>query len=297
MAAKSNMADINREYYSSKGKDIYGDFSTFAQGHALATCNAIEFVQKFSGSTGAIIVCEYGIGRGDFAKTFLAEVQKRAPQLYSRVRYHLFDISEKMIADAKKNLAQHAARCEFHAFDAAQELPSLPFDYCRINELLSDLPAKIYARKGRSAPTSNLFVQKFLSRMDEGRKIPFSFVAQEFLTALCSCGKDGFMIDVFDYGFYSAEDIFLHPVEEWNGLVARTYGEQITVDLNFLQLSSALVAQGFTATVELQIAYCERVLGVPLSFSDEGGKLDYLPKKEDDGIDEDDGFYRLRVGT
>jgi SAM-dependent MidA family methyltransferase len=294
MAAK-NMADANREYYSSKGKDIYGDFSTFAQGRALAACNAIEFVHGFSARAGSIVVCEYGIGKGDFAKTFLNEVKMRAPALYSRVRYHLFDISEKMISDARKNLSQHESACGFHLFDAASELPALPFDYCRINELLSDLPAEIYARKGNAAPTSNIFVQKFLSRMDDGRGIPFSFAAEKFLLALCDCGKQGFRVDVFDYGFYSADDIFLHPVEEWNDIVVRKYGSQITADLNFLQLSSALAAQGFAAEVEMQKEYCERVQGMPLSYSDEGGRLDYVPKKEKDGIEEDDGFYHLRV--
>ena len=300
MAAKGKIADgniaaVNEKYYSDKGKDIYGDFSTFAQGRALATCNAIEFARDFSSASGEIVVCEYGIGKGDFAKTFLDEVKKSSPSLYSRTRYHLFDISEKMIADAKENLSMHERRCEFHAFDAAQELPELPFHYCRINELLSDLPAEIYARKGNSAPTSNVFVQKFLSRIENGRQIPFSFVAEKFLIALCGCGKAGFRADIFDYGFYTADDIFSMPIDEWNRLVAREYGTQVTVDLNFLQLSSALAAQGLSAQVEPQKAYCERVLGMPLTLSDEEGKLDYVKKKEKDGVEEDDGFYHLKV--
>ena len=297
MAGKNlgDIAAVNEKYYSEKGKGIYGDFSTFAQGHALAECNAIEFMDGFSGSIGGIVVCEYGIGKGDFAKTFLGEVKKSSPSIYTRIRYHLFDISEKMIADAKTSLAAHEKICEFHLFDAAQELPTLPFHYCRINELLSDLPAEIYARKGNSAPTSNVFVQKFLSRIENGRQIPFSFVAEKFLLALCGCGKAGFRADIFDYGFYTADDIFSMDIAEWNRLVAREYGQQVTVDLNFLQLSSALAAQGFSAQVEPQKAYCERVLGMPLTFSDEGGKLDYEKKKEDDGIEEDDGFYRLSI--
>ena len=32
-----------------------------------------------------------------------------------------------------------------------------------------------------------------------------------------------------------------------------------------------------------------------VGFCDEGGKLDYAPKKENDGIEEDDGFYHLRI--
>ncbi|MCX6770587.1 MAG: SAM-dependent methyltransferase [Candidatus Micrarchaeota archaeon] len=301
--ASANMAGINRAYYSSKGKAIYSDFSTFAQGSALAACNAMEFVRDFSATSGEVIVCEYGIGKGDFAKTFFNEVKKCAPSLYARTRYHLFDISQRMIDDAKKNLLAHGKICEFHIFDASFELPSLPFDYCRINELLSDLPAEIYARKGSAIFTPDgkaamhppQFASQFLSRIEPGRQIPFSFVAQDFLSALCSCGHPGFCADIFDYGFYSADDIFSMPIEEWNRLVVRKYGEQVTADLNFLQLSSALAALGFSAQVEPQRAYCERVQGVPLSYSDEGGRLDYAPKKENDGIGEDDGFYHLRV--
>ena len=43
-----DIAAVNAKYYSSKGKAIYSDFSTFAQGKALATANAIEFVHEFS---------------------------------------------------------------------------------------------------------------------------------------------------------------------------------------------------------------------------------------------------------
>ena len=240
-------------------------------------------------------MCEYGIGNGNFAKVFLDELSSRSPLLYARTRYHLLDISEKMIADARKNLAKHAGMCEFHAFDAAQELPSLPFDYCRINELLSDLPAEIYARTGNSAPTSNVFVQKFLSRIENGRQIPFSFVAEKFILALCGCGKGNFRIDVFDYGFYTADDIFSMDIEEWNRLVAREYGAQVTIDLNFLQLSSAICAAGFSAQVEPQKSYCERVLGMPLTLSHTARGLDYVRKKVADGISEDDGFYYLSI--
>ena len=308
MAAKSKdaaggMADANREYYSEKGKAIYSDFSTFAQGSAIATSNAIEFVKNFANTDGVITVCEYGIGNGNFAKVFLDELSIRSPTLYARTRYHLLDISEKMIGDARKSLAKHESKCEFHKFDASVELPSMPFDYCRINELLSDLPAEIYMRKnggiftsdGKAVPHPPLFAAKFLERIERERLIPFSYVAQDFLIALCKCGKPGFRADIFDYGFYTAEDIFLLPLDEWNRLVVREYGTQITVDLNFLQLSSAILAQGFSTHVEMQKDYCERALGMPLTLSQTARGLDYVKKKEMDGISEDDGFYHLRI--
>jgi SAM-dependent MidA family methyltransferase len=291
-----DIADANKSYYTQKGGGVYEDFSTFAQGRAIAECNAIEFVRDFSNRSNGITVCEYGVGKGDFAKTFLDEVKRRSPKLYSRTRYHLFDISGKMLAAARENLSSHGDRCSFHEFDAASEAPSLPFDYCRINELLSDLPAEIYARKGNSTSTSNIFVQKFLSRIDDGRKIPFSFAAEKFLLALCGAGLRNFRIDVFDYGFYTADDIFSMPREEWNRLVSREYGGQITVDVNFLQLVSALTAEQYDAKVERQKDYCEAVLGKKLDVSQTDNGLDYAEKKKDDGILEDDDFYHLRAG-
>ena len=294
----------NKEYYSSRGKNIYSDFSTFAQGKALATCNAIEFVRDFSNHPAPVVVCEYGVGKGDFAKTFLDEVKKRDSRLCSRTRYYLFDFSEKMLADARRNLKAHAAVCIFGKFDAAREVPSLPFDYCRINELLTDIPAEIYVKKegaildldGKPA-AADIFAQKFLERVEEGRAIPFNFDAEKFLLSLCRAGKKDFRIDLFDYGFYSAEDVFLLPIDEWNRTVSRKYGTQITVDLNFLQMLFALEQEGFSAKIEKQKEYAEKALGFPLELSDKEDCLDYVKaKKQELEISEDDGFYHLRAG-
>jgi SAM-dependent MidA family methyltransferase len=287
------MGKANRDYYSSKGKAIYSDFSTFAQGKALATCNAIEFVRNFSGRQGAVEVCEYGVGNGNFARVFLDGVEKRDKKLYSRVHYSLFDISEKMLLAAKKTLGRHAGKCSFAAFDAARQAPSFAFDYCRMNELLSDLPAELHSRKGAKAPSHSV-VGSFLLRVDDGREIPFCFAAEKFLLSLCRRGRAGFRIDVFDYGFYKAEDVFLLPREEWNRLIARRYGKQITVDLNFLQLSAALRSDGFSASVEGQKEYCERVLGRRLKLSHGKKGLDYAEAKGGE-FGEADGFCHLRV--
>lgn len=294
----------NKEYYSSKGRKIYSDFLTFAQGHALATCNAMEFCRDFAKRASPVVVCEYGVGKGDFARTFLDEVKKRDMHLYNRTRYYLFDFSEKMLSDARKSLKEHAAICIYGKFDAEQDVPFLQFDYCRINELLSDLPASLFLKKegaildlnGKMA-TADIFAQKFLERIEEERAIPFNFKAAGFLASLCKAGKKDFRIDVFDYGFYSAEDIFLLPMEEWNRTISRKYGSQITVDLNFLQMLFALESQGFSARIEKQKGYAERILGYPLELSESKRCLDYVrAKKQALEISEDDGFYHLRVG-
>jgi len=293
------MRAANLRYYSSKGRAIYSDFSTFARGKALASCNAIEFARDFAGCKEAQ-VCEYGVGDGNFARVFLDEVKRMDPRLYSRTRYSLLDVSGKMLSCAKKTLAPHQRICSFLEFDAASGAPLQEFDYCRINELLSDLPAEVYAQKrgevlpagGRGA--SDPSVPAFLRRVEEGRRIPFNFAAEKFLLSLCKLGKAGFRIDVFDYGFYSAGDIFRHPIGEWNRLILRKYASQITCDVNFIHLKAALSSCGIASRIERQKEYAERVLGMPLEISAGKGKLDYVPKKS--GFEEDDGFYHLRIG-
>jgi len=288
-------AKANAIYYSSKGKSIYSDFSTFAQGKALAKCNAIEFVRDFAVHPAPVVVCEYGVGKGDFAKNFLDEVKKLDASVYSRISYYLFDISEKMLLAAGKTLSSHKGICSFHYFDATKGSPSLPFDYGRCNELLSDLPAEIYSRAESPAP-GNIFAQKFLERVEPRRKIPFNFVAQDFLLSLCRLGKKNFRIDIFDYGFYSADDIFSHAVEDWSRLISRKYGTQITVDLNFFQLVSSLKGQGIPVQIEKQKDYAEGIFQIPLQLSHTKAGLDYIKSKKGNAFQEDDGFYHLRAG-
>jgi len=299
----------NKKYYSKKGKAIYSDFLTFAKGKALAKCNAIEFSSDFSANPPPVI-CEYGVGNGNFAKIFLDELKKRNFPLYSKVNYHLFDFSQKMLTHAKKNLSKHRKICKFHKFDALHNKVQLGFDYCRINELLSDLSAQIYLRKGKQVfelverkgafdmdkvNKPNPQVSKFLERIDSGRAIPFNFNAQKFLSSLCKKGKSGFRIDIFDYGFYSADDVLLLPLKEWNRLVLRNYGGQITVDLNFLQIISQIASQNLPFSIEKQKDYAEQVLGFPLKLRQTKNSLDY-EKAKTSRIKEDDGFFHLRIG-
>ena len=307
----SKIAAANKLYYSSKGKKIYSDFSTFAQGKALAQCNAIEFCRDFSAHKEPVITCEYGVGKGDFARTFLDEVKKRNRRLYAKTRYYLFDFSDKMLDAARANLKSHRAICIFGKFDASHEQPDLHFDYCRINELLTDLPAQFFMKKGQQisellpdkgeeftlkpVPTPSPVVSAYLSRIEDARAIPFNFTAAKFLSALCALGKPKSRIDIFDYGFYTADDVLALPAAEWNRLLVRNYGGQLTTDLNLPQIVSSLATQGVMAKVEKQKHYCERVLSRKLQFMHTKAGLDYSPSKTT-GIEEDDGFYHLRVG-
>ncbi len=310
--ATSKIREANASYYSSKGKRIYSDFSTFAQGKALSKCNAIEFCRDFDSRAAPVVVCEYGVGKGDFARNFLDEVKLLNRELYSRTSYHLFDFSETMLRDARKNLSAHFSVCVFGKFDALFDSPNLQFDYCRINELLTDLPARFYSREGSQifeleASAGGTFSKKpvafplpsvsaFLSRTDEGRAIPFNFDSEKFLVSLCSQGKKGFRLDLFDYGFYSADEVYSLPAEEWNRLMVRDYGGQLTVDLNFPQIVSALSSQSIDAKIEKQKEYAQRVLGKKLEMKEGKSGLDYVASKSKDGVEEDDGFYHLRIG-
>ena len=150
--------------------------------------------------------------------------------------------------------------------------------------------------------------------------MPFNFKAEEFVLNLCKLGRPGFRIDLFDYGFYSADDVQLLPVGEWNRLMVRNYGGQlthrvrhgtignrgtaegcaphnVTVDLNFLQLIFSLASHGLSAKIEKQKDYAEKVLGIPLGLSETSKGLDYAKAKNAMvKILEDDGFYHLRAG-
>ena len=66
------------------------------------------------------------------------------------------------------------------------------------------------------------------------------------------------------------------------------------MDLNFLQLSAALSSDGFSARVEGQKEYCERVLEKKLRLSHGKKGLDYIAAKEGE-FEEGDGFCHLRL--
>jgi SAM-dependent MidA family methyltransferase len=288
----ATMRAANAKYYSSKGSRIYSDFSTFAQGRALARANAIEFCRVFGKRAGKITVCEYGVGNGNFAKVFLDAVQAKDASLYKRLNYHLFDFSGKMLASSKRTLVRHTGKCSFSLFDASSGIPSLPFGYCRINELLSDLPASMQRKGNRCADAAQA---AFLLRMPDSRQIPFPIAAARFISSLCRLGSKSSMIDIFDYGFYFPDDILRHPRDEWDRLVARKYGSQVTADLNFPYLAAFIEAEGFECGIEPQRAYCERALGMKLKLSQTSKGLDYVPALAGD-FKEDDGFYHMRIG-
>ncbi|MEM4348167.1 MAG: SAM-dependent methyltransferase [Candidatus Anstonellaceae archaeon] len=305
----SKIRKANLNYYSSKGKVVYRDFLTFAKGKTLSLCNAIEFSRRFSGKNDEIIVCEYGVGDGNSAKVFLDHLKKINSELYGRTKYFLLDFSFKMLNDAKAKLRHHLPKIQTVRMDVISEKPTIQFHYCRMNELLSDLPAIFFLKDKRGVfQVSQIengwkihlerkvpnFVVQFLDRVEEGRVIPFNTAAAYFVGNLLELAKEKSVIDIFDYGFYFAEDIFLLDKSVWNSTIARRYSSQITVDVNFPFLLSVLASKGCIGQIERQIEYAERILGKKLKIVQTSNCLDYRPANNDE-ISEDDGFYHLRV--
>ncbi len=250
----------NKKYYTKKGKGIYSDFLTFASSDkTLAECTAKEFLDKFGkrkekpavvdsggetlGGTSPLGIAEFGVGNGNFAKSFLEYLEKEAPGL--KVSYSLFDISEKMLSDARKNLGKLAGKCHFIKFDAhTDSLPANAFDFAILNELLCDLEAEVY-EKGGKAPKDRKnaeWVHGFLLRIETGRKLPFNFAACEFFGRVYDSLKEGGVAHVFDYGFYFYPDIRDVEIGIWNESICRKYGMQITCDVNFPLLAAYMNA-------------------------------------------------------
>ena len=300
---------INDEYYKERGHGLYSDFKTFGSCEKIALANAIEFKSHAEKHwpDEEILVYEFGIGNGMFALNFLKNLK-----ISSRVSYFLCDISEKALSNAEKKLKDfnvHTKVC-----DVSED--SLSFfegaHHIRSNELYDDLPAKIFINKEgtkevlfnkklerKTIPAENSFIEK----MPEGYLIPMNHTAASHLK---KCRKylrsDGY-IDSFDYGFTSINEILRHPSEEWNNSIIRKFGEQITVDVNFMI---------FEGEKEPQKDYAERILGEKLYYA-ELEQLDYLTKDEvkektselmkhgypidfiESGIEEKDEYFHLRA--
>lgn len=307
-----DMGRVNREYYERKGKRIYSDFKTYAHsGRMLASANAKEFCEKFTGAQETVFVAEFGVGNGKFALDFLEEVKKKDCMLYAKTQYALFDFSAKMLSDAKKTLAAHEERCKFVEFDAAKEKLPQEFigkiNYVRMNELLTDLPCEFYAlkngevveaefdRKGKFADFAGayaeraIFAGEFLHRVGENYIIPFNFVACEFVSELGKALAAGGIIDVFDYGFSNAEDVVSQPARMWNENIVREFGGQLTTDLNVPLLCAFAKSAGLKAQSEGQKEYVESVLGKKVSIED----TKYSRSAR--GIGESDMFYHVRI--
>ncbi|MCL6088893.1 MAG: hypothetical protein M1530_01875, partial [Candidatus Marsarchaeota archaeon] len=198
-----------------------------------------------------------------------------------RVHYALADFSKAMLHRAKARLIKEGfgGQVEAYEWDAADAgaLPPLSPDLVRCNELFSDLPADAYARIGERLMEAKYdgkmklhllpagwgelddLERKLMLALPQGYVLPFNRAARGTLLALARSLNPGGRMDVFDYGFYRAADFDLPP-QMWNDTIVREFNGQWTADLNFLYLSTALAAEGWSARVQPQEDYVKRWL-------------------------------------
>ncbi len=341
------MAERNTAYYQSASTSIYEDFETYAQSpHGLLTCaNANAFHQwALLHPQESYGVLEAGVGEGAFALGFLQELaeadRENGTQISSMLRYTLADFSKPMLQKAKARLASEgfASQIEILEWDAAHPnklnensesvFPNISFDLIRCNELFCDLPADVFVRSGEDLSTVHYDnhlqphtvpvpwealerpEQEMMRALPEDYHLPVSRTARNALLFLSHHLADEGRVDIFDYGFYRAED-FVMPAEIWNLSLVREYNSQWTVDVNFLYLSASLTNAGFKTRVEPQAEYAElyRAVCSPPKVlkknkkEEKAGKkskpahegLDYDEGESEDGIEEDDFFYHLEV--
>jgi SAM-dependent MidA family methyltransferase len=297
---------VNSAYYKAKGKAIYRDFGTFSSRcNKLSLANARDFSSFCAGRKdlpGKIEVAEFGVGNGNFAYSFLKSLDETEPELLSRIRYTLCDFSDKMLDDALGKLKKYEDIVAAKVVDASKGTGSVKAHYIRSNELLTDLPAKIYvmrngallevlfALKGKEVERHYVLpvehekgaemALRMLKRLPEGYELSFNFAAAEFLKSLRHALHPGGYADIFDYGFISAEEITEIPEGHWNANTVREYGGQLTTDANFVFLSAICRSAGMETELEKQKDYAERAIGQELYRFDLGGELFYFTKQE-----------------
>ena len=291
-------------------------------------------------------VLEAGVGEGAFAFGFLQELaeadDENGTQISSMLSYTLADFSKPLLQKAKDRLAREgfvsqvkimewdathpSTPMHVDAADSEPAFSNLSFDLIRCNELFCDLPADVYVRTGEELFTLHYDQHlqphqvpvpwealeqpdaEMMRALPEDYHLPVNRTSRNALLYLSNHLTDEGRFDVFDYGFYRAEDFDI-PSEMWNLSLVREYNSQWTVDVNFLYLSASLTNAGFKTRVEPQEEYAElyrEVCSQPKvpkktgknqttkkAGADDGG-LDYGDESED-GIAEDDFFYHLEV--
>ena len=310
------MHKANTIYYKNKKTNIYNDFSTYVQSrkNLLGKATAINFLKYFSNfDKDHYNILELGPGNGSFAYSFLDTIYKNDVAMLKKFNYFLADFSRPILLKAFKSLKKFTrySRIEKIFFDAST--PSFKkfkdgFDYIKANEVLSDLDADVYVRIKSKIflvlfdENLNFLIERKEAKLDSTNKsilyhfpsnyfIPLNFKAKNLLSFLLKKLNKNSYMEFFDYGFYKKEDIILDP-EEWNNLIVRKYGNQITTDLNFYYFKKHFKF----AEIISQKDYAENILNKQLKINP--SNLDYSAKNLTDlkyNIDEQDYFYLIRI--
>jgi len=318
------MRERNTAYYQSSTTSIYEDFSTYAQSPQamLTRANAHAFhawAQK--NARNRYDVLEAGVGEGAFALGFLQELQAidktKKTDLASRVHYTLADFSKTMLKKARSKIESCGFMGQIHSLEwdagnaSSNQFGFSTYHLIRCNELFSDLPADAFMQKGGEI-FSVLFdehlkpnfvpakeeeldetARKLLLALPQEYILPINLPALQAIQTLAERADSRGVVDIFDYGFYRAED-FSIPAQMWNDSVVREYHSQWTADLNFLYLSICLGQEGYSPLVQPQADYVRSQMGdnalAEVRITD---GLDYGEGEE--GVEEDDFFYHLQV--
>ncbi|GEM_PF-1647872 len=336
------MQKRNSDYYKSAKTEIHNDFKTYAQSPSgmLPRACAIDFYARNCGEDEEekpLRVLEIGVGEGNFARGFLQELQAQdkanKTDLSERITYCLADFSSNLLQKAEKNMAGAGfASTESHIFDAAKaEFPigmaGVEFNGIYCNELFSDLPSDVFMRDGMKIYAVNYsdkmeadlgagqpadeLALALLESLPQQYYLPINSIAANSAKKIAGLLAKNGCFDIFDYGFYFAED-FSIPPQMWNPAIVREYGSQWTVDLNFIYMTAVLASCGFAAKTQAQKDFAENSLGQKMELSESGDGLSYsthngfqplAPRKrlaafaeKKAKAEEFDGFYHLRVG-
>ncbi|MFH0970927.1 MAG: SAM-dependent methyltransferase, partial [Candidatus Micrarchaeota archaeon] len=141
---------FNENYYGTREHDLADPqhrlgFATPSHDPGYIEAHAKEYIKYADGKKGELNVHEFGGADGIFAKGFMNYLETRAPDIYNRTHYNLWDKSKVLLKYAKKEL-EHHKKVKIWNHDV-ENLANLHFDnsadfiYC--HELFDDLPTRI----------------------------------------------------------------------------------------------------------------------------------------------------------
>ncbi len=281
------MEDKNAEYYSARGKNIYHDFKTFAGSKKLGKACAIEFIQHAQKTEGELLVYEVGIGGGEFALNFMKNITQMDSTIAKNITYLLWDLSGKLLDGAEEKLKGFSVE-KIRARAEETEKMKTAF-WIRGNEILDDIPSRVFFRKSRKIYEIGINngsfcgeektgvpkeVVDYIANARENYWIPVNLRAENILKKWKNKLMNGGQISVLDYGFNSLSEI-KEPPEIWNDSVIRKYGGEYTVDVNFDFLLNTCGGK-----LETQDKFVNKNLGEKIFAVETGEKMDYLNNLE-----------------
>ena len=208
--------------YYTKGPSIgpRGDFTTSPEAssefgkmlakHAADVDNLLDNPARFD-------LVEYGPGRGTLASDLLAELALRYPGLYSRIHYHLIEISPALVEQQRvRLLPAHAGRVEWKAALTGHDLCGAII----ANEFVDAFPVHVLeAREGAiceqyvnvkdddialtygplSSPKLTEFLERHSLKLGEGDQVEINLAAADWIKTAANAFSRCVAL-IIDYG-------------------------------------------------------------------------------------------------